>query len=107
MGPANGIIGDAQPTALPESSVDDGLLSDERKKARYSKSAEFKQIQEWCQLKIAKYQSFLPGGIPVTAVSDEERGKYWAVADIVITELTELMNMYETTAEVVNELNSK
>lgn len=98
----NGIIGDITGADLPEMVIDEKELTDEKKMARYSKTAEFKRIQEWCQLKIAQHQSYLPGNIPITAISDEERGKYWAVADMVITDLTELMNMYEIAAEVVD-----
>lgn len=103
----HGIIGDAQATELPEMVVDETMLNDEKKMARYSKTDEFMRIQEHFEAKIAFYQQFLPGGIPITAVTEEERGKYWAVADLLIKEFREVIDMYENAAEAVNDVNSK
>lgn len=103
MGPQNGLLGDAQGIDLPQMQVDKNFLTEEKKMAKYSRSAEFKRIEQWCAEKIAYHQSFLPGNVPISQISEEERGKYWAVADLVITDLTELMNIFDNANEAVKD----
>lgn len=102
MNPDNVLMGDSNMGIdLPQVVPNNKELLPEKQMANYAKTEGFKTVQDWCRLKIAYHQSFLPGNMPVTAVPEEERGKYWAVADLVIADLYELMNMYENAVEVV------
>lgn len=104
MQPDNVLLGDSNPTELPQMQVDDQNLVEEKKMAKYSKTAEFKRIKDYCQERIAFYQTKLPNGLEVgleVAPSAED----WRVANRVIGELKLLMNMYELADEVVKEAN--
>jgi hypothetical protein len=57
---------------------------------KLGKSGKYKQINAYMEVRKAYYQSFLPGNVPISQIPDEERAKYWQVADLVITELKNL-----------------
>jgi len=57
--------------------------------------------------RIAHWKSYLPGNVPTEAVPEEERAKYWAVANMVIAELKQVINGYEAANEAVKEDASK
>lgn len=101
MSPDNVLMGDiSSGFDLPEAQIDKEDLLEEKKMAKYSKTAEFKRIQDYCQERIAFYQTKLPNGAEVgldVAPSAED----WRVANRVIGELKLLMNIYETAASAV------
>lgn len=102
MNPQNGILGDAMGIDLPQATPDENSLNEEKNKARYSKSKEFKQIRAYCQDRINFYQTKLPNGAEVgldVVPSTED----WRVANRVIGEFKALMNIYDTAREVVEE----
>jgi hypothetical protein len=105
MQPENVLMGDmSNGIDLPQAEIEELDLTDEKKMAKYSKSAEFKRIQEHCQERIEFYQTKLPNGAEIgldVAPSTED----WRVANRVIGELRLLMNMYETAAQIVKEQN--
>ena len=103
MGPTNGIIGDNTGVDLPQMQMEDNTLVEEKKMAKYSRSTEFKRIQEWCEGRIAFYQTFLPNGMEVgldAAPTTED----WRVANRVIAELQALMNGYALANDAVKTL---
>lgn len=102
MNPQNSLIGDSNPTELPVMKMDDTSLIEEKKIAKYSKSKEFSRIQEHFEAKIAYYQQFLPGNLLPETIPEEERGKYWAVANLLIKEFREVIDMYKLAEEVVD-----
>lgn len=102
MGPSNIIIGDETGIELPQSTLSEEVLVEEKKLAKYSKTAEFKRIKEHCEERIAFYQTKLPNGAEVgldVAPSTED----WRVANRVIGELKALMNMYEIANQAVKD----
>lgn len=108
MGPNNAVIGDVQPPQLPQMPEDqreEGLL-ELKKKAKYSRSKEFAELREKIEARIKFYQSFLPGGIPVVNIDEKERGKYWAVADLVIAELQQVIDSYQSADDLLKEENN-
>ena len=107
MGPVNGIIGDAMGTELPEAVPDEAMLTEEKKMARYSKTAEFKRIEQHFKERIEFYQKFLPDGRPIAQVPAKDLEGMWIAANTIIGELSGVLDSYQTAAEVVNELNSK
>lgn len=103
-GPQNAIIGDDSfGTELPETQIDDKALTEEKKAARYSKSAEYKKLKQHFESRIEFYQTYLPGGKPVAAASKMEREEAWAIANLLIAEFNTVINFYETAKEVVKE----
>lgn len=105
MQPSNGIMGDMTGVELPQMQVNKDVLTEEKKMAKYSRSSEFKRIQEWCEGRISFYQTYLPNGAEVgldVAPSAED----WRVANRVIGELRALMNSYEIASEAVKEASN-
>lgn len=102
MGPNNGLVGDSMGIDLPAMQPDDNLLVEEKKMAKYSKTAEFKRIQQHCEERIAFYQKYLPNGAEV-ALEVRPTPEDWAVANRVIGELKLLINMYEVATDAVTE----
>ena len=103
MGPTNGIIGDAQMTELPQMVMDDNVLTEEKKMARYSKSSEYKRIKQHFEDRIAFYQNYLPDGRPIGSSSNMvEIGQSWVVANTIIQELQNVLDSYDIAAEAVD-----
>lgn len=103
--PSNGLIGDAQPIQLPQMPEDQQqeALLELRKKAKYSRSKEFAELRENMEARIKFYQSFLPGGTPIVHIEEKERGKYWAVADLVIAELQQVIDGYQNAESLLKD----
>lgn len=57
---------------------------------KLGKSGKYKQINAYLEARKAFYQGYLPGNVPISQITDEERAKYWQVADIIITEFKNL-----------------
>lgn len=100
MNPSHGIIGDETGVELPVSTLNEEVLIEEKKMAKYSKTAEFKRIKEHCEERINFYQQYLPNGAEV-ALDVRPTPEDWAVANRVIGEFKALMNMYEVANEAV------
>lgn len=103
MEPNNAILGDADSGIdLPQAMPQEDMLIEEKKMARYSRTAEFKRIRQHCEERIDFYQTKLPNGaeIGLDVVPSIED---WRVANRVIGEFTLLMNMYEQAATAVEE----
>jgi hypothetical protein len=104
MNPQNGLIGDVSATELPQMEIDETILVEEKKMAKYSKTAEFKRIQNHFQDRIAFYQTYLPDGRPVATVSNQERLDNWAVANILVKEFDQVINLFDNARNVVEEI---
>lgn len=103
-GSQNAIMGDeGYGLDIPQTQVGQQDLKTERSAARFSKTKEYKELKAHCESRIAYYQTYLPGAIPAENVPDEERGKYWAIANMVIGEFQALLNAYEQAAQVIKE----
>lgn len=103
MNPNNAIIGDSTGVELPVSQVEDDQLVEEKKMARYSKTAEFKRIQEYCEERIEFFQRYMPSGVAITDIPKAERDAYWVAANVIINEFKLLTNIYENAAEAVKD----
>lgn len=97
-----GIIGDAYPTELPVTNVPEQDLTEEKKMAKFSKTAEFKRLKSHIEERITYYQGFLPNGEAVLASTDVKKlGEQWLVANAIITELQAIIEAYELAKEAV------
>lgn len=100
-GPQNAVVGDLdQPTDIPSTQVSDDILEDERKVAKYSKTAEFQRLKQFMEERIVFYQHFLPDGRPIKE-TDKDLDVNWRVANIVIGEFKTVLNVYAQAAEEV------
>lgn len=99
MGPSNAILGDGTGVDLPQATPDENALNEEKKLAKYSKTAEFKRIQDYFQDRILFYQKFLPDGRPIATAQPSLED--WRVANLLITEFQAIINLYENAAVVV------
>jgi len=98
MAEGNGIIGDNYGMDLPLSQVDEDSLNDEKKMAKFTKTAEFKRMKQYAEGRIKFYQDFLPNGKEVDALVTPSD---WALANTVIREFNMLLGAYDNANEVV------
>lgn len=103
----NGIIGDQTGYELPKQPTNEEFISELKKKARFSKSQEFKELRQNMQQRIDFYSQFLPGGASIHDMTNEERGKYWAVADLVTKELQAVIEAYDGSVKLLKEIDEK
>lgn len=102
MASQNGIVGDDYGIEIPETHMQEDQLAEEKKAAKYSKTTEFKRLQEHMKSRIEFYQTSLPNGERPSVLMDPAlRGHQWAVANDVIMELSAILNFYETANETV------
>lgn len=102
MNPSNAIIGDETGFDIPQAEVQKEFLVEEKKMAKFTRTAEWKRIQEHCDERINFYQTFLPNGAEVgldVAPTTED----WRVANRVIGELKALRNMYQIANDAVRD----
>lgn len=114
-GAQNAIVGDSDlPTNLPETTLPDNVLAEERKLAKYSRTAEFKRLKEFMEARVQFYQRYLPNGTRVQGDPKDTTGitiempksdmtAYWVAACVIINEFENILAEYERAAEVVAE----
>ncbi len=109
MQPSNGLIGDATGTELPQmaDTQHEEALNELKKKAKYSRSKEFAELRANMESRIEFYQQYLPTGNPVAALSTEEAGKYFVIANLVIAELKQVIDGYQSAADLLKEENER
>lgn len=104
-GPANAAVGDmGDPARVPQTEVPEEILEEEKKLARFSKTAEYKRLQSFMEDRIKFYQGFLPNGTPVKEANENSLGEAvvnWKVANIVISEFQGVLDAYERAKETV------
>lgn len=107
QGPRHAVMGDDFGTELPHTEVPDEDITQEKNMARFSKTAEFKQLKTKMEQRIAFHMKYSPGSTGgATAFRDmpnEERGWRSLAADLVIEELVAIITAYEGANEVVKD----
>lgn len=105
MEPQHAIIGDGTGVDLPQAQPDPNTLVEEKKMAKYSRSAEYGRLKEHLEARIAFYQLYLPGSESkeIQQLNREERADKWAIADDVIKEIRAIIDTYDQIASVVKE----
>lgn len=115
MGPQHGIIGsdagyglDLPDTAQEAQSRDQAELV---QKARFSRTAEYKEIKAWVEARIEYYRLFQPGAdgrdLPLRDLPNEERGWRCLASDLMIHEYRSFLAQYEQAAEALKNANKK
>lgn len=104
-GASNGIIGNEYGIDLPESRLDEQMLNEEKKKARYSRSAEYRRLKEYLDSRIEYHRNFLPGGGQLAGMVGvapmEQIGQAATVSQLVILELQKIIDEYESAVSAV------
>lgn len=106
-GPVNAIVGnDSFGTDIPQTEVDDNSFKALINTAKFSKTAEFKQLKEHLESRMDFYKTYLPNGKPVVGEQNpQELGYLWLAANTVNGEFQMLIDVYENAArEVKDEL---
>jgi len=109
-GPQNAIVGDYdEPTQIPETQVDEDVLNESKKMARYSKSAEYKRLKEFLEARVSFYQNFLPDGrdIKEFQASEEIIALNWKIANAIIKEIKGILDAYAQAIEDVSNAKDK
>lgn len=104
MGPQNVITGDEFAADIPQTEMPEENLSEERKAAKFSRTAEFARLKKHLEDRRAFYQSYLPSGQPIAAadaVPLQQRGEHWSVANAIIAEINSIIGFYEQANEAV------
>lgn len=96
-----GIIGDEMGTELPEVELDQTILHEEKKLAKFSRTAEFKRQKEYMEQRIDFYNKYLPGGAEI-GVDVHPTAEDWRVANRVIGEFKAFLDQYEIAREEVD-----
>lgn len=99
-----GLVGDATGTELPQAMPNDDAKNELRKKAKYSRSKEFQELKAHMEVRIEFYQKFLPNGEPVATQKDP--AQHWKLANIIIAELQQVIDMYENANEMLKEIDA-
>lgn len=111
MGPQNGIMGEDSNfgTDIPETTaIDESVMNELRKTAKFSRTAEFKELKSYLEGRIGFYKDYLPNGNPIIgekAVS--ELGYFWVAANVIIGELQNIIGVYEQAAQQVKDESTR
>lgn len=102
-GPQNAIIGNDFGIDLPETDFPQRDLTDEKKMAKFTRTAEYARQKAWAEAKIKHYQTFLPDGRKLSEAPSSELSAHWIAANEIISVLNEFMTSYELANEIVEE----
>lgn len=108
-GPQHGIVGDDANYGLdiPETQVDDYDYQQLQKSARFSRTAEFKELKKHLESRIEFYQVYLPNGEPVIGKTTKQLDGMWIVANCIIGECKSIISAYEQAADAAKEAAAK
>lgn len=107
MGPRNGVVGDQSfGTDIPQTVPQDDLLAELKKKAKFSKTAEWKWQKSYLEQKIATLQHHLPGGQDISQVDPKVVGPMWIANSLIIREFENLISLYENAAEQIKQADA-
>lgn len=101
-GAQNGLVGDGFSLDLPVTQMEEDVLAEEKKRARFSRTAEFQALKKHLESRIERYREYLPDGREITATADTDHlGKMWLVANAVIGEFNAVLVAYESARAAV------
>lgn len=103
-GPQNVIPDDNFGLELPTSQIDQPQLDEEVRKARYSKTKEFKEIKQYWEDRRSFFQSYTPGGAEIRfQIPDENVAQQWVLANNMINEIDAFLSRYSDAAKAVKD----
>lgn len=103
-GPQNVPMGDMDESMnVPESVVPMETLVEEKNKAKYSKTKEFKEIRQYWEDRIKFFESYLPAGLETRwQVPSDDIAQQWVLANNIIAEVRAFLRQYDDAVEVVS-----
>lgn len=69
--------------------------------AKFSRTKEFKRLEEHINARIEYYQTHIPDGRPLSKVPPEHLGPLWIAANVIVGELKGILTEYELARETV------
>ena len=109
MGPQN-VPGDfgGFGTEIPETQADERAFLEMQKTAKFSRTAEFKELKAYLEGRMEYYKTYLPNGKPVVGETNmAELGYLWLTANAVIGEFKMVINAYESAAQAVKDESTR
>lgn len=108
-GAVNAVVGDLDDTTLPVTTVDEQVLTEEKKMAKYSKTAEFQRLKTFMEARIEFFQKHLPDGTEIDKVqlNDTQLAVQWMSANVIIREFQNVLNEYQQAKEVVEDADRR
>lgn len=111
MGSQNVIMGDDTSfgTDMPQTRTPEAAFAELLKSAKFSKTAEFKELKKYLEQKIEFYKAYLPDGRPVGTIPlpFDEMAKMWIAANVIIGEFQAIIGVYEGAAQQVKDATAK
>lgn len=101
-GPQNGLVEDFG-MGMPATEVNNEARREIEHAARFSRTGEFKKLQEYLEERIAYFQAYLPDGRAVTTVPKAELEGMWVAANVIIGEYRNVLAVYDQARETVKE----
>lgn len=109
-GPQNAVVGnDSFGTDIPQTNTPDPQMEGLSKAAKFSKTAEFKELKEHFVNRMNFYASYMPDGKPIITedMSMSELGYHWIIANTIIGEFQAVLDVYEGAAQTIKEQNAQ
>jgi hypothetical protein len=106
----NMMMGDlSQMTSLPEKtqSHQEEAVAEIKRKAKYSRSKEFQDLRNMMESRIEFYKQFLPDGTPIALGTEKQIARNWPIANIVIAELSQVIEMYDNAEAELKEIDAQ
>jgi len=112
MPSVNGIMGEDPAYDLPEYQAEnDEALAEYAKKARFSRTTEFKELKTKLESRIEYYRQYQPGpqgsSINLNDMTNDERGWRVLASSLIIEEFMAVIASYELAYETVKEEQKK
>lgn len=106
----NMMMGDmSQMTSLPEKPQEqqEAAVAEIKRKAKYSRSKEFQDLRLMMESRIEFYKQFLPDGTPIALGTESQVARNWPIANIVIAELSQVIEMYDNAETEVKAIEAQ
>jgi hypothetical protein len=101
-GAQNAVTGDEFGMDVPETLVDTPQLDEEARKAKYSKTKEFKEIRKYWEDRREFFKTYTPSGAEIRfQIPNEDIAQQWVLANNMITEIDCFLSQYSNAADAL------
>lgn len=97
----SGVLDESNTFSFDEPTPEVVVSPEDGEAVRLTEDTKWPHAVKYIEGRVDFYKKFHPGGMPVSEMSEAERGKWWAVANEVIGELEKFKNHMEGTASAV------
>ena len=101
--PQNALLDEDGSTELPQAQLDEKAIQEEKAIAQWTNDREYQRLKAHFEDRMEFFRRFLPNGTQVVEAPKGERDAYWVAANVIIAELSTVLNFYEATTEAVTD----